>query len=138
VFDSAPVTSLKRDDLRTARFLDLAVVVFRCLDRGHRLEAFEATNRDPGSTYAEEIAAAAEAIAASYSRGDWPDANQRTLALSNWIARHRDSTRLIATWKDCWKESKTSQTSAETLDEGRRFIDEANRQLGGPNAVTPP
>ncbi len=68
-----PITSLKRDDLRTVRWLTLFAAGMRAGDHGRRMSVFEATKRDPGPTVLELIAAHTDLIRAAYESGDYDE-----------------------------------------------------------------
>ena len=112
-----PVTLLKPDDPRTLRFLNAWTSEMRVADRHKRVLQVLEGRGDPGPTYLEQLASAAEQIGKHYEAREYGEANQLQKALGNRMARlgtdpyvYEASPRqveyqIIEGWKNFWKHS---------------------------------
>lgn len=124
-----PVTSLKRDDPRTLRFLKMFTSEMRVADRHKRVLQVLEGRGDPGPTYLEQLASAAEVISRLYAAREYDQANQLQKALGNRMARlgtdpdvEPESARqveyqIIEGWKNLWKNS-ANEAWATMVTEG--------------------
>lgn len=97
MFDSAPITKLKPNDVRTHRFVQL-------------IEAWTAVLAEPrgGASAAERyisLRSMGKQTADAYRAGS-EEANRHLVGLTNLVARHERATDLIAEWKRIWKLAK--------------------------------
>lgn len=146
--DGYPITSLKRDDLRTVRWLTLFAAGMRAADRSLRVHIYQATKHDPGPKVLDLIAAHTDSIRAAYESGEYGEANRLQKHLANWVTRigvdpdwtgpseTRSQGEMIMTfWKQAWNVAKDIQQTRELLDSGTRVIAESDALLAGKNSV---
>lgn len=113
MFDSAPTTRLKPNDLRTHRFVEL-------------IEAWTAVLAEPRTESSASgrylaLRTAAKSTADAYRAGKG-EANDELVRLTNLIARHERATDLIAEWKRIWKLTKDAAAAEAALKRLRAAI----------------
>jgi len=109
-----PVSSLKRDDARTVRFLMMLAAEFRGADRHQRAVQVMRNEGDSGPTHLEQMASTSDQIRNAYEARDYSEANRLLKALSNRVARLQTDPdvdrasaaalegQIINCWKVCW------------------------------------
>jgi hypothetical protein len=123
-----PITSLKPDDPRTLRFLKAWTSEMRVADRHKRVLQTLEGRGDPGPTYLEQLASAAEQIARHYEARDYNQANQLQKALGNRLARlasdpsfdeespRQAEAQIIEFWKTVWKQAANEMWSRTVIE----------------------
>jgi hypothetical protein len=136
-----PITSLKRDDPRTVRFLQMLSCAYRLGDRHWR--ALEVTNGrgDPGPTFMEQLAAQLDQIKALYEARAYGDANTMQSSLANRVVRlGKDpavpasqrptiESQLMTVWKACWKNAADQDVTTLVLAHNLAAMDDANNVI---------
>jgi hypothetical protein len=139
-----PVTSLKRDDPRTLRFLMMLASELRTADRHGRVLQVKAHEGDPGPTYLEQMASLVDEIRSLYEARQYDQANQLQKKLANWVARmgnDRDfepasakyeGAQLIEMWKKIWKLAEDVAKTKMVLEGNAGVIADRERVLDHP------
>lgn len=129
-----PVTSLRRDDLRTARWLGLLGAILRDTADQRRAEIARRSGHDPGPQFPSLMADQVEEIRRLYAAGEYAEANSQQKALANWVARmgrgsdaedfyspaevvriRANSDEIMAVWKQLWTVAGDIKASEDVL-----------------------
>lgn len=133
-----PVASLKRDDMRTVRWLRLFAAVLRRDARAKRRAVQDVTGEDPGPLFPDPMADEVDAIRRHYEVGEYREANDLQRHLANWVARmgrgadyedfyvpseiprlRAEGDRLMATWKAVWNIARDVTETERLLGENK-------------------
>jgi hypothetical protein len=150
VDDGYPVSSLKRDDARTVRFLRILASEFRAADRHQRALQGMRNEGDSGPTYLEQMASMTDQVRNRYEAREYDEANRLLKTLSNRVARLRTDPdverasakdvegQTIGLWKACWTiaadEFKTKlglEHNAGSIADSEKLIARAAAPQGG-------
>jgi hypothetical protein len=138
---SYPITSLKRDDPRTVRFLQLLSVECRLGDRHLRAPEVAGGRGDPGPTFMEELAVQLDQIKALYEARAYGDADSMQSSLANRVVRLGNDpavpasrrptieSELMTVWKACWNVAADQETTFLALAHNLASMDEANNVI---------
>lgn len=136
-----PVTSLKREDPRTLRFLMMLASELRTADRHKRALNVGTAGHDMGPTYLEQLAHAVDQITSLYQAREYDQVNLRQKALANRVARlgsdpdvDTESARsiehqMIELWKSVWKLADNEITTKVVIEHNAAAIADAERLI---------
>ena len=137
---SYPVTSLKRDDPRTLRFLRMLGTEYTVADLHGRALDVQAGSRDPGPTFLAQLALMAEQIGDHYEARDYAEANDLQKRLANRVARLAKDPdvplglrstiehQIIQGWKQVWQIAEDASKTRIVLD-GNAGVIAAKKRL---------
>lgn len=129
-----PITSLRRDDLRTTRWLALLSVALHEAAGKRRDAVRQRTGSDPGPQFPAPLADELDEIRRLYSSGDYQAANRVQKHLANWVTRmgrgdaenwfepaeivrmRAESDEIMALWKHLWNVAADVKASEAMLE----------------------